>query len=147
MAASATTRRRPDADLVVLDEASMVDLRMMAALALPCARSRASCCWGDPDQLSSVEAGRVLGDLCAWRNARRRRPLHEGRRTRLGRLAGADLDHLSDEGVPALADAVTILRRSRRFDGVRWPLARAANWGDVRGALTCLDEDDPTFSA
>ena len=135
-----------DADLVVLDEASMVDLRMMAALASALRPESRLVLLGDPDQLSSVEAGRVLGDLCAWaeRHGDAARFTKDGG-SRLGRLAGADLDHLSDEGVPALADAVTILRRSRRFDvgGALGRFARAANLGDVRGALTCLDEDDP----
>ncbi len=52
------------ADLVVVDEASMIDLEMMHQLlaALP-ARARLILL-GDKDQLASVEAGSVLGDLC-----------------------------------------------------------------------------------
>ena len=53
------------ADLVIVDEASMIHLEMMAALlaALP-ARTRLVLI-GDKDQLASVEAGAVLGDLCS----------------------------------------------------------------------------------
>ncbi|MDI5891224.1 exodeoxyribonuclease V subunit alpha [Halomonas rhizosphaerae] len=52
-------------DVLVVDEASMVDVEMMAALldALP-PRGRLVLL-GDKDQLASVEAGSVLGDLCA----------------------------------------------------------------------------------
>ena len=52
-------------DVVVVDEASMVDLALMTRLleALP-AKARLILL-GDRDQLSSVEAGAVLGDICA----------------------------------------------------------------------------------
>ncbi|MCK0153136.1 exodeoxyribonuclease V subunit alpha [Alcanivorax sp. S6407] len=52
------------ADLVVVDEASMIDMDMMACLlgALP-AHARLILL-GDKDQLASVEAGAVMGDLC-----------------------------------------------------------------------------------
>ena len=52
------------ADLVIVDEASMIDLEMMAALldALPITTQLILL--GDKDQLASVEAGSVLGDLC-----------------------------------------------------------------------------------
>ncbi len=51
-------------DLVVVDEASMVDLALMSKLvqALPPAGSLVLL--GDRDQLASVEAGSVLADLC-----------------------------------------------------------------------------------
>ena len=52
-------------DLLVVDEASMIDLEMMDALlgALP-SKARLILL-GDKDQLASVEAGSVLGDICA----------------------------------------------------------------------------------
>lgn len=51
-------------DVVIIDEASMVDIEMMAAVvsALP-ARARLILL-GDKDQLASVEAGAILGQLC-----------------------------------------------------------------------------------
>jgi len=51
-------------DVVVVDEASMVDLALMSKLiqALP-AQARLILL-GDKDQLASVEAGAVLGDIC-----------------------------------------------------------------------------------
>ncbi len=51
-------------DILIVDEASMVDLPLMAKLlqALP-AKARLILL-GDKDQLSSVEAGAVLGDIC-----------------------------------------------------------------------------------
>ncbi len=51
------------ADLCIVDEASMVDLPLMNALLAALPESAALLLVGDPDQLPSVEAGAVLGDL------------------------------------------------------------------------------------
>lgn len=52
-------------DLVVVDEASMVDLALMRALLDALAPSATLILIGDPDQLVSVSAGSVLADLVA----------------------------------------------------------------------------------
>jgi exodeoxyribonuclease V alpha subunit len=52
-------------DVVVVDEASMIDLPMMARLVAAVADSALLLLVGDPDQLPSVEAGAVLAALCA----------------------------------------------------------------------------------
>jgi exodeoxyribonuclease V alpha subunit len=59
-----SAREPLDCDVLLLDEASMVDLALMRHLldALP-AHARLIML-GDPDQLSAVEAGGVLTDLC-----------------------------------------------------------------------------------
>ena len=70
MRSGGTRRARHDAttplpvDVVVVDEASMVDLALMVRLfdAIP-ERARVILL-GDKDQLASVEAGAVLGDIC-----------------------------------------------------------------------------------
>ena len=59
------------ADLVVVDEASMIDMDMMASLLDALAPTTRLVLLGDKDQLASVEAGAVMGDLC--------RHAHEGR--------------------------------------------------------------------
>ncbi|MED5388640.1 MAG: exodeoxyribonuclease V subunit alpha [Pseudomonadota bacterium] len=59
------------ADLVVVDEASMIDMDMMASLLAALAPHTRLILLGDKDQLASVEAGAVMGDLC--------RHAHEGR--------------------------------------------------------------------
>ena len=51
-------------DLLVLDEASMVDLALMASLLEALPTHARLILLGDRDQLSSVEAGAVLGDIC-----------------------------------------------------------------------------------
>lgn len=65
-----TRRFRHDAahplelDVLVVDEASMVHLEMMSALLEALPPDTRLILLGDKDQLASVEAGAVLGDLC-----------------------------------------------------------------------------------
>ncbi|MFC7369436.1 exodeoxyribonuclease V subunit alpha [Vreelandella zhaodongensis] len=101
-------------DVLVIDEASMVDIEMMAAVlsALP---TNAQCVLlGDKDQLASVEAGSVLGDLC-----RRAEAAHYTPETAqwLERATGQPLppEHLDADGQP-LDQAITMLRVSHRFN-------------------------------
>jgi len=51
-------------DFVVIDEASMVDLPMFSKLLDACGERTRLVLLGDKDQLASVEAGSLLGDLC-----------------------------------------------------------------------------------
>jgi len=52
-------------DVLVVDEASMVDLPLMSKLVQALPLAARLILLGDRDQLSSVEAGAVLGDICA----------------------------------------------------------------------------------
>jgi exodeoxyribonuclease V alpha subunit len=52
-----------DADVVVVDEASMLDVELAAALVSACADSTHLLFVGDPAQLPSIGPGRVLGDV------------------------------------------------------------------------------------
>ncbi|MEE4298257.1 MAG: exodeoxyribonuclease V subunit alpha [Pseudomonadales bacterium] len=128
-------------DVVVVDEASMIDLRLMAQLVSALPREARLVLLGDPDQLSSVEAGRVLGDLCAWTETQ----VDAARFTRAGaarlsRLVGTDLTSMAGDAVPPLADALCRLRRSHRFDagGELGRFARAVNEGDAARARALL---------
>lgn len=101
-------------DVLVIDEASMVDIEMMAATlsALP---AHAQCILlGDKDQLASVEAGSVLGDLC-----RRAEAAHYTPATAewLAQATGQPLplDFIGPAGQP-LDQAITMLRVSHRFN-------------------------------
>ena len=52
-------------DVIVVDEASMIDLALMTKLAAAIPVTARWILLGDKDQLASVEAGSVLGDICA----------------------------------------------------------------------------------
>lgn len=54
-----------DIDVLLIDEASMVHLELMAAVLEALPLPARLILLGDRDQLASVEAGSVLGDLCA----------------------------------------------------------------------------------
>lgn len=56
-------------DVLVVDEASMLDLSLMAALLDALPNSARIILLGDKDQLASVEAGAVLADICALEQA------------------------------------------------------------------------------
>lgn len=120
------------ADLVVVDEASMIDLDMMARLLAAVPQSARLVLLGDKDQLSSVEAGAVMGQLCAGADAGRYTPATVAWARA---VAGADLRAWAGAG-SALAQQTVMLRHSRRFaagSGIgQW--ARAVNEGDVAAA-------------
>ncbi|GAA3581733.1 exodeoxyribonuclease V subunit alpha [Gibbsiella greigii] len=124
-------------DVLVVDEASMVDLPMMARLiaALP-AHARVIFL-GDRDQLASVEAGAVLGDICRFTE----QGYTTARASQLARLTGYVVPGQDSAGSAAVRDSLCLLRKSYRFDagsGIG-QLAFAVNAGDGKAALAALD--------
>jgi len=123
-------------DLLVVDEASMVDLSLMSRTLAALPPSARLVLLGDRDQLASVDAGAVLADLCreqvycadtvAW----------------LAEAAGTVPFSANPAPLPALADCVALLTESHRFgaDSGIGALARAVNGGDSRAALASLDD-------
>jgi exodeoxyribonuclease V alpha subunit len=122
-------------DVLVVDEASMADLALAAKLleALP-ARTRLILL-GDKDQLASVEAGAVLGDICAEPGVSARFA------KRLAALTGIPqktIPHAQTVGL--LSDSIAILARSYRFgpDSGIGMLARLVNEGRGDDALDLM---------
>ncbi len=115
-------------DVLVVDEASMVDLSMMYKLvdALP-AHARLILL-GDKDQLSSVEAGAVLGDICSFH----RFGYSQTQSTRLAELTGFESLANTNGHNRDIADSLCMLQKSYRFDGRSGigQLAKAVNAGD-----------------
>lgn len=127
------------ADVVIVDEASMIDLEMMAALLDALPDSAHLILLGDKDQLASVEAGSVLGDLCAGAE---RAAYDEDARAWIGRYAGANLAPPPSPG-SAINQQTVMLRHSHRFgehSGIG-RLARAVNAGDSAAARALLQEE------
>ncbi|MDB5934545.1 MAG: recD, partial [Massilia sp.] len=124
-----------DVDVLIVDEASMVHLEMMASLldALPAGATLVLL--GDKDQLASVEAGAVLGDLChdaqagGYDAATLAYALEAAGETIPAEFAGA---------AGALAQQTVMLRHSRRFSGPIGQLALAVNAGEVARAEEVL---------
>ncbi len=102
-------------DLLVLDEASMVDLSLMTSLFDAIPQEARLILLGDRDQLSSVEAGAVLGDIC----------------------------HAADQGT--LPEALITLRHNWRFSSASalGGFASAVREGDISQVTTLLENADP----
>ncbi|MBK5017068.1 exodeoxyribonuclease V subunit alpha [Pantoea sp. S62] len=129
-------------DVLVVDEASMVDLSMMAKLiaALP-AHARVVFL-GDRDQLASVEAGAVLGDICRCTES----GYSLARAEQLALLTGCTLQGSDDGQAPVVRDSICLLQKSYRFDASSGigQLAKAINLGDaeqVRAVFAAAHDD------
>ncbi|QNG17453.1 exodeoxyribonuclease V subunit alpha [Rhodococcus triatomae] len=134
-------------DVVVVDETSMVSLTMMCRLLEAMRPDARLILVGDPDQLTSVDAGAVLADLVA-------RPVRGGDDAVLRRVVGADLEATSDPDEAALGRSelqrlrggVVRLSRGRRFGGAIARLAVAVRDGRDDDVMALLRADDPTVS-
>ncbi len=102
-------------DVVVVDEASMVDFALMAKLALGVSPDARLILLGDRHQLASVEAGTVLADLCGSSTAQGLR-LSSEFVAELAATSGIDLsaDVAHTEGAGPW-DCIVQLNRSLRF--------------------------------
>ncbi|MBI4861944.1 MAG: exodeoxyribonuclease V subunit alpha [Candidatus Riflebacteria bacterium] len=110
-------RHQLDLDVVVVDEASMIDLALMTRLMEAIPESARVVLLGDKDQLVSVEAGAILGAIC-----------------------DAALEVSRSPGRPS-APAVVCLEHNFRYgagSGIG-ALARAINQGDATGTLDVLE--------
>lgn len=115
-------------DVVVVDEMSMVSLTMMARLLEAVRPTARLVLVGDPDQLSSVEAGAVLADIAGATSSAD--PRVAAAVIELG-LAGVDSDHVPSTGVVELT-------HTWRFGGAIGDLARAIRASDADRAIDIL---------
>ena len=121
-------------DVLVVDEASMVDLALMAKLVDALPANARLILLGDKDQLCAVEAGAVFAELCEGRG--------------FDAQAAAELQRITGQQVPVaqptsrLGDAVVLLTHSHRFAGDSGigELARRINGGEVSATLSLLKE-------
>ena len=132
-----------DIDVLIVDEASMVHLEMMAALLAALPATARVVLLGDKDQLASVEAGAVLGDLC--RDAQAGRYSASTANYALAAtgetIAANYVERTGTTSVPALAQHTVMLRQSHRFGGPIGALALAVNRGDAPAAQQRLAQD------
>jgi exodeoxyribonuclease V alpha subunit len=129
-------------DVLLVDEASMVDLALMGRLLSAVPDDARVILLGDEHQLASVEAGAVLGDICAIGSS----PGYSfAFASRLSRWVGADVETAAPDLEPnEIRDSVARLTHSYRYgaeSGID-ALARAINRGDVSAALEILDGPD-----
>jgi exodeoxyribonuclease V alpha subunit len=135
------------ADAVIIDEASMVDLALMSKLVQALPDTSKLVLIGDKDQLASVEAGAVLGDICDRNN------IHGFSLNFCKQIKGLTGDSIrpSNEmgnSEPGLHNCIVHLVKSYRFaetSGIGG-LSRAVNLGDHKKALNLLKADNRQIS-
>ena len=154
-------------DVVVVDETSMVSLSQMAKLVEAVRLDARLVLVGDQQQLASVEAGAVLGDIVG--PAADRLLMTPAARAALAEATGETIDDESDNapeapatatsaatGVPlpeyggkgtpaagpdeaaAIGDGIVVLRRVHRFGGGIAALADAVRRGDADATIAAL---------
>jgi exodeoxyribonuclease V alpha subunit len=109
-------------DVIVVDEASMISLSMMARLVEAVRPDARLVLVGDPEQLVSVEAGAVLADV-------------------VGPAAAAGAEFADADGSP-MAGSIAVLRTNHRFAGALAELAAAVQSGAEDTVLDILRRGD-----
>lgn len=136
-----------NADIVVVDEASMVDLALMSKLLSAVPANARLILIGDKDQLASVDAGAVLGDICNRSN------LHgfSGKFIKkfekiTGRKLGVSMKGNTKN--TGLHDCIVVLKKSYRFayNSPIGELSRAVTLGDSEKALCLLKNKQTKIS-
>lgn len=127
-----------EVDVLIVDEASMIHLEMMAALLAALPSTAKLILLGDKDQLASVEAGAVMGDLCHNAEAG---GYDAETLSYVVASTGQDLPDRYAGTAGPIAQQTVMLRESRRFGGPIGALALAVNAGnasDMGGAVDIL---------
>jgi exodeoxyribonuclease V alpha subunit len=127
------------ADVVVVDEASMVDISLMAKLFNALPKDARIILIGDKDQLASVESGSVLGSI-----------YNPKRESRISKRFGKVVENIFDitlnpidlggEDIAGLQNCIVELQKNYRFDeksGIS-KLSRAVKRGDADGVMEIL---------
>ncbi len=130
------------ADVVIVDEASMIDLPMMAKLLDALPDHARLILLGDRYQLASVESGSVLADLCTAAG-----PINAFTPEQQ-EAAGPLLATTVSRGNAPLADHVVTLQTSHRFsaDSPIGRLATAVNAGDADRMLEIAASNAPAIT-
>jgi len=105
-------------DVVIVDETSMMSLPLMARLLEAVRDDARLVLLGDQEQLASVEAGAVLGDI-------------------VGPAAGG---LPATSGASPVGECITVLKTNHRFRGPLAALASAVRAGDEDAVLAALSE-------
>ncbi len=127
-------------EVVIIDEASMIDLPLMARMFEAVSTDTRIVLIGDKDQLHSVESGMVLGDICGGRSVAEFSQVH------CSELSQAGISNLPVTENPGgkISDRIVYLHKSHRAkdEGGIGKLAAAINTGDSEQALHLINSDE-----
>ncbi|MCL4799139.1 MAG: exodeoxyribonuclease V subunit alpha [Burkholderiales bacterium] len=123
-------------DVLIVDEASMVDLAIAAKLVAALPAHARLILLGDKDQLASVEAGAVLASIASGA-----RGFSAAMRAELERVTGAPVPAAAAAHDAPLSDTIVLLERSYRFGAASGigRLAAAVRAGDAETMLAVLE--------
>ncbi len=129
-------------DVVVVDEASMVDLALMTKLVGAVSSRARLILLGDKDQLASVEAGAVLGDICSKNQS----DIFSKNFCLLYKKITGDTiqDGRPNSKSPAISDCIVELRKNFRFgigSGIGI-ISQSINNGDADKAVHSLKSEE-----
>jgi len=127
-------------DVLIVDEASMVSLALMTKLLRATTAECRVILLGDRNQMASVEAGAVLGDLCAAADPD---SYSETFCKQYSRVGADELISGCAAEQAVLSDCVVELKYSYRFDAASaiGAVSRAVNSGDAKAVLAVTDQD------
>lgn len=121
-------------DLIVVDEASMLDINLWISLIRAIPEHARLIVLGDKNQLSSVEAGSILGDICRGENT-----FSAQASKQISQALGMDVP--VEDALPAINDCIVFLTKSYRFaeySGI-YELAQAINASDEDKVIELLN--------
>ena len=126
-------------DLVIIDEASMLDMNMWVRLIRAIGSNTKLIVLGDKDQLASVEAGSILGDICGGDNSFSDRIAKS-----ISQIQGTNIPIVKDQ--PSINDCIVFLTKSYRFgenSGIQ-KFAAAVNESNPDLAIKILQDSNLT---
>jgi exodeoxyribonuclease V alpha subunit len=134
-------------DVIIVDEASMVDVPMFAKLLGAMGPESRLILLGDKDQLASVEAGSLLGDLCSTAAPLNRFTQEQGNWIN-GLMSGAERQIPSaflQSSTGPLSSAIVELRLSHRFrnQSAIGKVSRAVIQSDLPSIRTLMETPLP----
>ncbi|BBN81976.1 RecBCD enzyme subunit RecD [Pseudoalteromonas sp. A25] len=125
-------------DLLIIDEASMVDLSLLAKLVQALPAHARLILLGDKDQLASVDTGSVMSDLCQELTLNTQPNYSQKLCDKLNKLCFDKKPVLNEKQSEfALSDSVAFLQKSHRFN---------SNSGIGQLALAVNNNDRPLLS-
>jgi len=127
-------------DVVIIDEASMIDQALMSKLMDALREKTKLVLLGDKDQLASVEAGSVMGDICGDAGTNIITPKRAEKMEALSATIPAL--NIQQEGAAPLINNIILLTQNYRFKGSSGigALALAINTGDSTKAVSILKD-------
>ena len=132
-------------DLVIVDETSMISLSLMARLVEAVRPDAGLILVGDPGQLTSIEAGVVLGDIVGPAADRLR--MSAASAATLARATGVAIDRVETAPSPTtIGDGIVVLERVYRYGAGIAALADAIRVGDGDAAVDVLRSDRPEIT-